>query len=510
VKRFPRTDGESHDRQLVRVAGIEQTGVFQSTTHSDCPENQIRAMVSRVAGVVPLPTGIGLKRLRMTAKLVANHLPKTEANDFAEMPARYTGAKQRRYLKALDEFLSFGITSRDAKIKMFVKAERFDGHAKRNPDPRAIQFRDPKYCVALGAYLHPIEHHIYSFRWASAGVPESRNVAKGLNSVERAELFIHKAAAFVNPRFVCMDASRFDKHVSEELLRIEHSVYLNSNNSVFFQKLLGWQLKNKCYSNLGFVYEVRGRRMSGDMNTAAGNCLLMLIMMICCMRELGITKWDCLDDGDDIVVIVEKDSLEALISGAAKEFLHYGMEMKVELPTQHIHEVVFCQSSIIEFRPERFKFVRDYRLVMSKALSGVRHWEDDNYRVKVLKAIGTCELVLNLGVPVLQAYAVAILRNSGGAARVDLKYAPEYLSLRTNRELKLLGITASDIRPQPITSRARATFAEAFKLGEADQVILEARLDRWTFPVSGLLRYGHEWEEHDWIANQSTYELNRS
>jgi hypothetical protein len=74
-----------------------------------------------------------------------------------------------------------GVNKRDAYVNCFVKPERFDGHAKKDPDPRAIQFRGSKYCVELASYLQPGEHQLYKTRFASKGVPPTRNIAKGLN-----------------------------------------------------------------------------------------------------------------------------------------------------------------------------------------------------------------------------------------------------------------------------------------------------------------------------------------
>lgn len=391
-----------------------------------------------------------------------------------------------------------GVTKKDATVKMFVKPERFNPEAKRNPDPRAIQFRNPKYCVALAQFLHPIEHHAYEISCASNKVIRSRNVAKGLNSCARAELLIKKSEAFEDPVYLGLDAARFDKHVSKEKLEIEHSVYLRSNPDRMFRQLLSWQLINKCFSNLGLVYKVRGRRMSGDMNTAVGNCVIMLIMLIAIFTIVLKVKWDCLDDGDDVIVIIERKDLNRVMSRLADLFLSFGMEIKIESVCSDIHEVVFCQSSIIEYRPGKHKFVRDWRKVISNALCGVNHWTNDTYRKRVLQAIGTCELVLNLSVPILQSFACAILRNVSGGRAVDLSLAPDGLQRRTYRDLKALGIAPDSIEPQPITLSGRSSFATAFGVSIEDQIAIERRLDAWTFQTCGTVVFPAELIEQTW------------
>lgn len=208
ILREPIPNGDFHKKFMVRVASIPIDGVFKPYFHYDCPCNQKRAIVGRVAGVVPKPSIEGLEHLRRAAYELGNKLPRTSANPLEAMPARYGGAKRKRYERALNELYFSGISPRDAFCKMFVKAERINGLAKVNPDPRAIQFRGSKYCVALASFLHPIEHLLYETDFASSGVPKSRNVAKGLNSVQRAELLHSKLQYFQSPVILMMDASR--------------------------------------------------------------------------------------------------------------------------------------------------------------------------------------------------------------------------------------------------------------------------------------------------------------
>lgn len=505
--KFPSSDSDRHRRTLVRVASLAHLGLHQPTVHYDCAENQIRSLVGRVAGVVPHPTPDGLKLLRRAANILSRNIPPTTANELYDMPARYSGNKRARYQDACDAFTMSGITKRDAGVKMFVKPERFNPEAKRNPDPRAIQFRNGKYCVALAQYLHPIEHHIYEIDCASQGVPKSRNVAKGLNSCARAELMLAKSEHFDDPVYIMYDAARFDKHVALELLQIEHAVYLRSNPDAYFRILLSWQLVNLCFSNLGLVYRVRGRRMSGDMNTAVGNCILMLIMLIAIFTLILDIKWDCCDDGDDVVVIVERKDFCRVESVVAPTFLTFGMEIKVDQVCSDLHEVVFCQSSIIEYRPSKLKFVRDWRKVMSNALCGVRHWTSDTYRIRTMHAIGTCELVLNLGVPLLQEFAVAILRNAACTKPVDLTLASEGLQRRTLRDLKAMGVDPNHIQPQEIYPCARATFARAYGVSEEEQLRIEAQLRSWDFAVHGYELKPSEVLVETWELTPTTSEV---
>lgn len=502
LPRVPDTD--RHDKLLVRIASLAHPEVFRPTFHFDCYHNQLRAVVGRVIGVVPKPSTLGFQAMLAAARAFARTLPFIAPQDLLAMPNRYGGAKRERYLQAVDRYLAGGVTKRHAYCTMFVKAERFDGNAKRNPDPRAIQFRSAVYCVGLAQHLQPIEHYLYHTSYFSEGVPRSRNIAKGLNSVDRAELLHAKMQNFIDPVVLSLDASRFDKHVSIKHLVVEHSVYLKCNSSHEFRRLLNMQLRSKVFTSSGIKYVTAGRRMSGDMNTASGNCLIMLVMVKAYATTIVLLKWDTLDDGDDCLLLIERSDLFTVQSSIGQAFLDMGMVLKVENVAFSIHKVVFCQSSVVEYSEARFKFVRDWRAVISKSLSGIRHWQDPNYRIKVLQAIGMCELILNLGVPVLQAFAVAILRNVGRPK--DISRASDGLRARVGREIKLFGVPVTDFQPQPIKLCARESFAVCFDCPIDEQLVLEAHFDNWSFETSSTFYWGSEWDVYRWLPNQSWVE----
>lgn len=421
---------------------------------------------------------------------MGRQLPQTVEEDYYEMPKRYSGRKATRYLDATNSVLGDGFdVKRHSLIKAFVKAERTDGFSKANPDPRMIQFRDPRYCVEISRFLKPIEEHLYRMKGISRGVPRTRNVAKGLNQVERACLLRSKIVPFVDVRILSLDASRFDKHVSRELLELEHLVYTTSNPHPLFARLLRAQLDNKCFSTRGIKYRTRGKRMSGDMNTALGNCVIMMMMLYTFMDWCG--KWDCLDDGDDVLLLVEGYDLERVQSSVKAEFLKFGMTMKVEHVSDELHDVEFCQSKVIDCCGG-IKFVRNPFKVLSCALSGVRYFGDPNGRRNLLYSIGTCELVLNLGVPVLQSFSIAIRRNARGKLNFNLLGEAE---VRFRRELKTYNMTVVNVEPLVITDRARDTFALAFGIDVQTQLRMESWLENWSFNIEGGMELPEEWSD---------------
>lgn len=494
---MPADDGSGLKRRLVRVALPPHEEFYAPTFHPDCAANQVRAVVGRVIGVVPKPSKEGISRLHETCKLWGRTLYKTAQAPLEDMVNRYHGAKKARYERALERVHSTGVNHRDAYINAFVKPERFDASAKVDPDPRAIQFRGSKYCVELASYLQPGEHQLYRTKFGSKGVPPTRNVAKGLNQRDRAMLLKQKLSHFEDPVVISLDASRFDKHVSKDLLRVEHRLYSFFNSSRRFAWLLSLQLVNKCFTKLGMKYIADGRRMSGDMNTALGNCVLMILMLVTYLLHIAIDKFDILDDGDDCLLIVEGADYPRVADTVHSEFLHYGMEMKVDGVARRMEEVVFCRSKPIEITHGNWTFVRDYRDVVSKALTGIRHWYDPKYRRRVIKAIGTCELSLNYSVPVLQAFACALLRNTSDVA-FDEKYLSDGLKARWRRE-------SLRSQPGPITLEAREQFSTAFGCSVHRQLELEEYFHNWTYSEGDIVEWGVEWDS-DWIPFQSLVE----
>jgi len=439
------------------------------------------------------------------ATTIARIVPCTVENSIYDMPERHSGAKKERYLEACRQYELRGLMKSDSFCKMFVKAERFDVASKRNPDPRAIQYRGGVYCVAFAAFLRPIEDFIYLSSFANDGVPPTRNVAKGLNSVMRAELLVTKLTHFADPVVVSVDMSRFDKHVAIAHLKANHYIYLASNPSKLFASILSLQLNNKCFSNLGLKYKCEGRRMSGDMDTAIGNILIMLTMVIAiCRLTLKFSRWDCLDDGDDCLIILERDDLPTFQAEASGLFLQMGMEMTVSSTTSSLFQIDFCKSRVIEYQPSRYKFVRDFRDVCSKSLCGSRNWTDPIYRERVINATGMCELVLNLGVPVLQSFACALLRNTRGGTR---RHARDGLLQRALRDASRLGVAIENVQPVEICQCARESFAEAFGLDPIQQQDIESSLDAWVFTNDEPFESDSDWDVLTWFGCRTHHEL---
>jgi len=519
IKRRPDSEGIIHKREVVFLATPAFEKCFAPFNHHACSCNELIAISNRVCGVVPQPTSGGLKKLRCAAKILSQCLPEVTPWDSGQLPLLYGGLKRRRYEEAERRVREGGLTAKDASITMFIKDERLSP-LKHNPDPRAIQFRDSRYCVELARYLKPIEHNLYNLVGAEGTcLPTTRMVGKGLNQVQRAKLLRRKLSMFRRPVTFSLDMSRFDQHCSKELLEVEHSVYKHCLRDKHFSWLLALQLFNRCFTKNGFVYATRGKRMSGDMNTALGNCIIMICMVIAMMTDLPGVKWDILDDGDDCLLIVEMEDEERVRAACLPAFLEFGHECKIEHVAYSLPEVSWCQSSPIEYATGKWKFVRDPFKTMSCDLVGSKWKCDLESRKRLLASLGLCELILNLGVPILQSYALAIMRSSCGAKPYSTgDFFSSSLAIRAMRELKTIdpkGINKelhtfnmkhlNRLGPQAIATEARVSFAAAFGVTIDEQIEMEKCLDKWTIELTGDVLLTTSRDVATWIDHRAYF-----
>lgn len=499
VVRMPQPMLCLHKRQFYRAAIPDLLGVYRPNCHQGCVWNEYISIHNRVCGLVPVPTSHGLTDLARVAGRIAKRLGVVPSQDINLLPMHYSGAKRTRYLQAVEDLRMYPITPRDAAIKAFVKAEKTDFSSKENPDPRMIQARSMRYNCALAQYLKPVEERIY--RYTRPENPDTLVFGKCLNQVERAKLLKKKMAQFKKPVVVSLDCKRFDQHVAKEQLKIEHRVYTSCNRSAEFSRLLRMQLQNKGITASGIKYVTDGKRMSGDLNTASGNCTVMFIMVEACMEKLRIFHWDCLDDGDDCLVIMESKQLNWFKRRCETIFLSYGHEIKVENVAYNIVDVEWCQSKPIEYAPGLYKFVRKPNKVLSGACTGNTHWHQGD-RKSYMHTIGLCELVLNVGVPVVQEFALALIRNANTDKVLELS-DNDSLMYKVRKEMRLYNMNQLvKLRAQPITLEARMSFEQAFGWPVSLQVEYEDRLRGWAFNTDAILPMGQEWTaDGGWHSN---------
>jgi len=436
--------------------------------------------------------------MRIVARHLADELISVVPWDDDRMPNLYTGAKRQRYLWGLQLYRDNGVCRKFSKLSMFVKAERLPPF-KVNPDPRAIQARHPAYCVPISKFLKPLEGPLYEFEGDGDYFPIGRLFGKGLGAADRATLLLEKMSMFRDCVVVSVDFSRFDKHVSVEHLKSEHVVYLRKyGNDPELRKLLAYALRNQGRSTNGYKYVCEGGRMSGDMDTALGNCIIVLLMVHAIMCK---TYYNVMIDGDDFLIFMEGEDWNRCRDTLGPAFCEYGMTAKIEQAVRIPEQVDWCQSHFVRL-PGGPRFIRNPAKVISGMGSTMKYAQGKG-RYNYLRTIGQAEMLIERGVPILQSYAHMFYRAGVAGKGKLLELQPnDELYYRVVREMKAEKISTLadvDCRPQRVTDEARASFELAFGIGASEQLAWEARFDAEALNVDRDVCLSTEYNHADWF-----------
>jgi len=395
-----------------------------------------------------------------------------------EFLSTYRGQKLARYQQAAESLMCREVCSADAKIKAFVKAEALNLEDKPDPAPRIIQPRGPRYNLCLGRYLKPAEHALYQ---AVAEVWGGPTIMKGYNAAGTADALRGMWESFADPIAVGLDASRFDQHVSVDALKFEHGFY----RALFpgdhqLSWLLDLQLENEarfCGTDGTFEYTTDGCRMSGDMNTALGNCLLMCSMVWAYLDEKRITA-RLANNGDDCVVVMERSDLRNFSDGLDQWFLARGFTMVVEEAVDVFERISFCQcqpvkgnSSYIMVRHPDMGLAKDCTYKCPDMATPVRSFRRWAYQV------GVAGMSLAGEIPVYSSAYRALVRLGEKCSK-----AQGFGNGDSGFEYMARGMRSSG----QVTQASRESFHLAFGLLPSEQVDLERRYESLTRPTGVL------------------------
>jgi len=387
------------------------------------------------------------------------------------------GRLRTRYRLAARSLVEDGLcTPRDARVRAFVKAEKLESRLVK---PRVIMGRDPRYNLELAAFLKPIEQRLYTgLRGWGRCFTRTRLVAKGLDGRERAELLRRKMTS--RPDLVAfeVDGKAFEAHFSLPVLREEHRVYRRLCPDPRLRELLRWQLEFVGSFRSGVRYSARGVRASGDYNTGMGNSLVMVALVLAVAQACG-TGFDFLADGDNAVVFVRARDLPLWRRELPVSFLKAGFEATIGDATGDLELLDFGRSRPVCVDGV-WRMVRDPYRVLSMAFTGHRHYSEMRGGIRVLRAVAYCEAVLGEGVPVLQAFAHAMLRKTRG---VRYPRAPDLDNYEYQRIVdRDDGWTAAHWKPVSLSSRL--SFERSWGVSVEEQQRLESGFEVGHLPSS--------------------------
>lgn len=470
--------------------GLQQLGGYVPLHPHNCPLTEREGILRRFTQVVPLPTELGIRTLESVAEviladkkpggftLVPRNAPLGEVEHFlANKPAK----AKRRYEEARARKVLHGLKNKNAHCTLFVKPDGVDPQAKTAPPPRVIIYRDPEFAVEFWRVVGPLEHRLYQIQGSPATLPNVGPVfGKGKTTHERAAMIVQNLEGFEDPAVLSMDASRFDRHISQAMHEAKFKIIAAMTNPAGRRFLSRW-MEAYLHPTIRTMSGTRIRDApctlkSGDMDTALGNNICAWLIhvsfslflrgrhpdqrqlesVVGTFQYLRQHEYAVLVDGDDCQSIVERSSLRTVQRLCIPFFLQVGVQMKVESVACEWPAISWCQHNLQLVEPGRYQMVRNPRKVMSAAMSGVKWNVVESMVRQRLAAIGECELCLNSGIPVLQPFALMLLRWSAGALAADV--SDEGVGVRYRLERKKGWTSVS----RPIHPEARVWFSRAF------------------------------------------------
>lgn len=460
------------ERAIYRLDGMGPPVMFG--VHSNNMVNLRRGVVERVLGLSdgscitlpPTPTGEAWASAELDAfrdtlcRWVGSRQPST----YEQFLKLYEGDRRIKvYSEAIDSLRMKPISAADAICSTFTKCEKLNFSKKSDPAARVIQPRTPRYNAAVGRFLKPLEKVVCKGIASIFGGP---TVMKGYNALETARHMREMWDSFDDPVGIMMDAKRFDQHVSVAALMWEHSVY---NRIYDRHPELKWLLKMQL-TNVGVArvpegkvkYEVNGCRMSGDMNTSLGNCLIMCAMVWALAQKLCI-RVRLANNGDDCCIICNSSDAKKLESAIPGYFIDLGFQMEVEERVHVFEHIDFCQTHPV-YDGEQWIMCRDPRVAISKDCHTVLPMKHSGAFGAYCKAIGDCGMALAGGLPVMQEFYKALQRHGTVSSK--------HQTMTESGFARLASGLAS--REREVTNAARVSFWRAFGILPMHQHVLES------------------------------------
>lgn len=409
-------------------------------------------------------------RLGYFADLVCDRIGAAAPVSLDQVVEMYVGRKRTIYANARDQLYTTGWKDKYAWLKAFVKVEKVNP----NKAARCIQPRDPVYNVRLAAYIKPIEHRVYHAIDKIFG--DGPTVIKGYNVTQMARIMRGKWRSFKNPVALGLDAMKFDMHVSPKALKWEHSIYNRIYRSKELVALLKPQINQRGVGrckNGSLRYTVVGRRASGDMNTALGNCTIMcgLIHSYAKSKKVHVKL---MNNGDDCVIMMERCHLDHFMEGLDAWFLEMGFRMTAEKPVYSLPEIEFCQMRPIEYGDKgEIIMVRNIPTALRKDSLITVPIPNETALQGWMTAVGMGGLALTGGIPIMQNFYRRLQQLGNGRETA----VSQHLARISGMHMMGIGI---DRQFSPPTAMARLNVFKAWGITPDQQVALEEYYDSYT------------------------------
>jgi len=399
----------------------------------------------------------------------------------------YGGAKRRVYETAVDSFNNRMFNEIDCRVKTFTK----DEYRKPGGAPRAIQPRSPRFNVMMGRYIKHIEHKLFGYiDRIFDPLEERRTVAKGMSMATRGATIASMWNSFKDPVAIGLDASRFDQHINVMLLELEHEMYRAASTGVgddmpTLARLLQAQKKNvgRYYGSDGSTikYEVEGNRMSGDMNTSLGNVIIMCCLMYSYLKYKGLEhRAKMLNDGDDCVLIMEREDVRKFRKGMEEWFTRVGITMCYDGTYNNLEDIEFCQSRPVLVKGGYILVPRPTKRLYSDLVTTKFLGSKKVFR-KWMGAVAGCGLASCDGVPIFCSFYKWVARSSNPWLPEVGNYYHRFRDTHSD------GMVFENSK---VSWATRVSFYHAFDITPDEQLILEKYYSNletlhWSRPIVG-------------------------
>lgn len=383
-----------------------------------CACNEYDALLRRHACGDIQPRGPLWPRLRHNLLLIAEtlkHEISFERQGHVSVMEHTRPSIKKRYKNAWHNMksLRMDVGSAQARLTSFVKFEKIPlGKIDVGKPPRLIQFRSYEYLYCLKSYILTHSMLLKTTKTSVFNNQEMNTVfTKLYDTPGIARVLRESWDSFKNPVAVCLDHSKFDGHYVTDLLNLEHEYWNKLFASPFLKRLLDMQLHNKGVTQNGLRYKLTGHRASGEYTTSEGNTLMNYAMIHTVCEHLGIDVRIHVN-GDDSVIVAESQYKDKIVN-AVDLFRQFNMETGVEKVAEHFQEIVYCQSSPVRKMVKgrmAWYMIKEPIRTMSRMC-----YCDSKFGSALLRFVGgmaLCELAVSSGIPILQAFTLALLSRS--------------------------------------------------------------------------------------------------
>lgn len=447
--------------------------------HNNSKSNIERALVERVFTVKgedgkqvlpPLPKpGVVEHTLKVFAKKIIHLTGRVPPMSTEQFVDTYVGRKRRMYEMSGKSLDDRPISRKDAYINAFIKDEKSNLTRKNDPCPRLIQPCSSRFNVAIGKHLKPMEKKIFRSIGRIFG---GTTVMKGLNARQRGTVLFKTWSKFTDPVAVLIDASRWDQHCSDDIIAWEHkleeAIALDRTELKRLNKLRRKSTGFARCDGGGFRYRTNGKRMSGAMDTASGNCTTMCGLTWSYLTGLKIGKFSYLNDGDDGGIIIERRHLEKVLSTFQSWFLLRGFTMKLEGIANRMEEFEFCQARPI-FDGENWTFVRDPTICLGKDSISLKGKVDVTKLKEFRNSVGWCGLSLAGNMPIFNEFYYSMIS--------DIRPDQEFT---TGMQFMARGMVNTYSKP---TFASRISFYLAYGINPESQMTIENTIRNSSYQI---------------------------